>query len=97
MGGNPFLWLVLTALDIYFWIIIIWVVASWLIAFNVINAHNHFVRQVLGGLNRLVEPLLGRIRRYMPDLGGIDLSPLVALIGLIFLQKLIIWVYTNYF
>ncbi len=94
--SNPFLWLILTALDIYFWIIIVWVVASWLIAFNVINPHNQFVRQVLHGLSRLVEPLLGRIRRFLPDLGGLDLSPMVALIGIIFLQRLIIWLYVNY-
>ncbi len=94
--SNPFLWLILTALDIYFWIIIVWVVASWLIAFNVINPHNHFVRQVLYGLSRLVEPVLGRIRRFLPDLGGLDLSPMVALIGIIFLQRLIIWLYVNY-
>ncbi len=94
--SNPFLWLILTALDIYFWIIIVWVVASWLIAFNVINPHNHFVRQVLYGLSRLVEPVLGRIRRFLPDLGGLDLSPMVALLGIIFLQRLIIWLYVNY-
>ncbi len=94
--SNPFLWLILTALDIYFWIIIVWVVASWLIAFNVINPHNPFVRQVLYGLSRLVEPVLGRIRRFLPDLGGLDLSPMVALIGIIFLQRLIIWLYVNY-
>ena len=94
--SNPFLWLILTALDIYFWIIIVWVVASWLVAFNVINPHNHFVRQVLYGLSRMVEPVLSRIRRFLPDLGGLDLSPMVALIGIIFLQLLIIWLYDNY-
>ncbi len=96
MSSNPFLWLILTALDIYFWIIIIWVVASWLIAFNVVNPHNQFVRQVLYGLSRLVEPVLGRIRRFLPDLGGLDLSPMIALLGIIFLQRLIIWAYVNY-
>ncbi len=96
MSQNPFLWLILTALDIYFWIIIIWVVASWLIAFNVINPHNQLVRQVLHGLSAIVEPVLGRIRRFLPDLGGLDLSPMIALLGIIFLQKLIIWAYVQY-
>ncbi len=95
--NNPFLWLIMTALDIYFWIIIIWVVASWLIAFNVINPHNHFVRQALYGLSRMVEPVLRPIRRVLPDLGGLDLSPMVALFGIIFIQKLILWIYGNYF
>jgi len=87
---NPFIWLILTVLDIYFWIIIIMVVMSWLIGFNVVNPHNNFVRQILYAVQRLTEPLLGRIRRFLPDLGGIDLSPMVLLIGIIFLQRLIV-------
>jgi YggT family protein len=66
------------------------VVMSWLIAFNVINVQNQFVRQLQYVLYRLTEPLLGPIRRFMPDLGGVDISPMVLLIGLIFLQRLII-------
>jgi len=97
MHGNPFLWLILTILDIYLWIIIIWVVASWLVAFNIINPHNQIVRTILVALARLVEPVVGPIRRIMPDLGGLDLSPMVAIIGIIFLQRFIVWVYFNYF
>jgi len=97
MSSNPFLWLILTILNIYFWIIIIWVVASWLIAFNVVNPHNHFVRQVLYGLSRLVEPVLRPIRRFLPDLGGLDLSPMVALIGIMFLQQFVVWAYAKIF
>ncbi len=89
--GNPFLWLILTVLDIYFWIVIAWVVASWLIAFNIINPHNPVVNQILYALSRLVEPALRPIRRFLPDLGGIDISPMVLLIGIIFLQQLIVW------
>ncbi len=96
MSGNPFLWLVLTILDIYLWIIIIWVVMSWLVAFNIINPHNQFVRTVLLALARLVEPVMRPIRRVLPDLGGLDLSPMVAIIGIIFLQRFIVWVYFNY-
>lgn len=87
---NPFLWLILTVLDIYFWIVIITVVMSWLIGFNVVNPHNNIVRQVLYALHRLTEPLLAPIRRVLPDLGGLDLSPMVLLIGIIFLQRVII-------
>jgi YggT family protein len=87
---NPFLWLVLAVIDIYFWFVIAMVVMSWLIAFNVINVQNQFVRQLQYVLYRLTEPLLGPIRRFMPDLGGVDISPMVLLIGLIFLQRLII-------
>ena len=83
------LWLFDQIVFIVFWIIIIMVVMSWLIAFNVLNNSNHVVRQINYTLHRLTEPLLGPIRRVMPDLGGIDLSPLVLLLGLMFLQRLL--------
>ena len=87
---NPFLWLILTVLDIYFWIIIISVVLSWLVGFNIVNPNNDIVRQLRYGIYRITEPVLGPIRRFLPDLGGIDLSPMVLLIGIIFLQRLIV-------
>lgn len=86
---NPFIWLILTILDIYFWIILITVIMSWLIAFNVINGANSYVRQVGYALRRLTEPLLGPIRRLLPDLGGIDISPIVLLIVLQFVRYLV--------
>ena len=86
---NPFIWLILTILDIYFWIILISVIMSWLIAFNVINGANPYVRQVNYALRRLTEPLLGPIRRFLPDLGGIDISPIVLLIALQFVRYLV--------
>ena len=67
-------------LDIYFWILIATVVVSWLVAFNIINGHNNFVRQIRYALFRLTEPVLGPIRRFLPDLGGLDMSPLIAII-----------------
>ena len=79
---NPFLWLVLTLLDIYFYVILATVIMSWLIAFNVINGSNPYVRQVAFALRRLTEPLLGPIRRMMPNLGAIDISPVILLIAL---------------
>ena len=87
---NPFVWLLLTVINIYVWIIIIMVVMSWLLAFNVINKSNSFVRQVNYALFRLTEPLLAPIRRILPDLGGLDLSPMILLLGLLFLQRLVI-------
>jgi len=88
---NPFIWLILTVLDIYFWIIIATVILSWLVAFNVINGANPYVRQVIFALRRLTEPLLGPIRRFLPDLGGIDISPIVLLIALSFVRYLIVY------
>ncbi|WBX84859.1 YggT family protein [Sphingosinicella microcystinivorans] len=71
------------------WIIIVQVVISWLVAFNVINTGNQFVRSLLTGLDRLTEPMLRPIRRVLPDLGGIDLSPMVLILGLILIQRLV--------
>lgn len=86
---NPFLWLILTIIDIYFWIILATVILSWLVAFNVVNASNYYVRQIGYALKRLTEPLLGPIRRRLPDLGGIDISPIVLLIALQFVRYFI--------
>ncbi|HUQ36741.1 MAG TPA: YggT family protein [Aestuariivirga sp.] len=88
---NPFLWLILTILDIYFWIILAMVIMSWLIGFNVINGSNPYVRQISYALHRLTEPFLGPIRRVLPDLGGIDISPIVLLLALQFLRYLIVY------
>jgi len=93
MMMNPLLWLVLTAIDIYFWIVIAAVVLSWLIAFNIVNGGSPFVRQVGTLLRRLTEPLLAPIRRFLPDLGGIDVSPIILLIGLQFLRYVVIWLF----
>jgi len=61
-------------------------IMSWLIAFNVLNVHQQLVGQIWYTLQRILEPLYSRIRRFMPDLGGVDLSPIVALIGITILQ-----------
>ncbi len=76
-------------LQLLIWIIIIQAILSWLIAFNVINIHNQFVRSVLYALERLTDPLLRPIRRIMPDLGGIDFSPMVLILVLIAIQRLL--------
>ena len=91
---NPILWLILTIIDLYFYVILATVIMSWLVAFNVVNASNPFVRQVGYALRRLTEPLLGPIRRFLPDLGGIDISPIVLLIGLQFVKQIVFWVFT---
>ena len=88
---NPFIWLVLTALDLYMWIVIIGVILSWLVAFNVVNTSNRFVYMVGDFTHRATEPALGRIRRYIPNLGGMDVSPVVLILLLIFVQRFILW------
>jgi len=89
MPMNPILWLLHTVINIYFWIILAMVIMSWLVAFGIVNRSNPYVRQVGSALERLTEPLLRPIRRFLPDLGGIDISPIVLLIGLQFLGILV--------
>jgi YggT family protein len=64
-------------------------IMSWLVSFQVLNVRQQFVAQIWYGLNRLMEPLYAPIRRVLPNMGGIDLSPLIVLIGLFFLERLV--------
>lgn len=87
--------LITQVIQIYIWVIIAAAILSWLIAFNVVNVSNRFVYTVVDVLNRLTEPALRPIRRVLPDLGGIDLSPVVLLLLLFFIQNLIWEVYRS--
>lgn len=82
--------IVYMVLQLYVWVIIISAIMSWLVAFNVINTRNQFVYTVGNVLYRLTEPALAPIRRFMPNLGGIDLSPIVLLLIIFFLQQLLL-------
>ncbi len=81
---------IVLALDLYWWIIIASAIFSWLNAFNVVNPRNQVVGTVGNALYRLTEPALRPIRRFMPDLGGIDISPIILLLILFFLRQFII-------
>ncbi|MCB1415973.1 MAG: YggT family protein [Nitratireductor sp.] len=77
------------ALDFYIWIIIASAVFSWLYAFNVVNMRNQFVGMIGSFLHQMTEPALRPIRRIMPNLGSIDISPIVLIFGIFFLQRII--------
>jgi YggT family protein len=81
--------LVYAILDFYIWALVIGAVLSWLVAFNIINTHNRFVQVVGDFLYRITEPLLKPIRRIIPVMGGLDLSPLVLIFLVMFLQSFI--------
>jgi YggT family protein len=81
---------VVLALDLYWWIIIASAIFSWLYAFNVVNSRNQFVGTIGNFLFRATEPVLAPIRRIMPDLGGIDISPIIVLLILFFLRQFIL-------
>jgi YggT family protein len=83
------LYLFNTVVDLYWWIIVINAVLSWLIAFHVINTYNRFVAVLVDATYRLTEPLLRPIRRVLPDLGGLDISPIILLLLIGFLQRFI--------
>jgi YggT family protein len=97
MATNPFLWLIRELLWIYIYIVIASVVFSWLIVFNVVNTRNQVVNSIGRFLYVATEPVLGRIRAFMPNLGGLDLSPMILILGLIFLDRLIVWLYIQLF
>jgi YggT family protein len=80
---------ILLALQFYTWLIIAAAILSWLVAFNVVNARNDVVRAVWDFLHRVTEPALRPIRRILPNLGGIDVSPIILLLGIFFLQRII--------
>ncbi|MGX1308346.1 YggT family protein [Amorphus suaedae] len=80
----------LLAIKLYTWIIIGAAIFSWLYAFNVVNPRNQFIAMIGNTLYRLTEPVLRPIRSILPDLGGIDISPIVLLLLLFFLQQLIV-------
>ena len=73
--------ILLLILDVVWFIMIVHIIMSWLINFQVLNLYQPIVRQIWDGLNRLLEPIYQPIRRILPNTGGLDLAPLVALIG----------------
>ena len=79
-------------IDIYTWIVIAGAIMSWLVAFGVVNINNKFIRMVVDVLYRLTEPVLRPIRRILPNLGGVDISPVILLLGLFFVRSLL-WEY----
>ena len=77
-------------LNVVWWIIVIQAILSWLIAFNVINTYNDFVRNALYALDRMTQPIYRPIRKILPDLGALDLSPMVVLLAIYILQRVIL-------
>lgn len=80
---------IILALNLYWWILIASAIFSWLYAFNVINSRNQFVNSIGSFLYNATEPVLRPIRRMLPNLGGIDISPIIVLLGIVFVQMII--------
>ena len=86
---NSVLILIDQIITLYIWLLIASAVLSWLIAFNVVNTQNRFVYMVVDFLYKVTEPALRPIRNIMPNLGGIDISPVILIFGLFFLRNLL--------
>jgi YggT family protein len=81
---------IVLALDIYWWIIIGAAIFSWLYAFNVVNPRNEFVGMIGNMLLKMTDPALRPIRRFLPDLGGIDISPIILLLLIFFFRQFLL-------
>ena len=86
---GPLLSILNIAIDLYIWAVIISAILSWLVQFGIVNTGNQFVSMIGEFLWRLTEPALRPIRRFVPNLGGMDISPVVLILALIFLQMVI--------
>ncbi|MCJ2054102.1 YggT family protein [Methylobacterium sp. J-070] len=83
------LWLINTVIQLFIYVLIASAVLSWLVAFNVVNVRNPVVAQIGEVLYRLTEPALRPIRNLLPNLGGVDISPIILILLLLFVQRLI--------
>ena len=86
----PLINFIVMLINLYIWVIIISAVLSWLVAFNVVNMQNQFVHMIADFLYRITEPALRPIRRYIPYLGGIDISPIVLILLLILIRDVVL-------
>ena len=81
-------------ISIYLWVIIINALLSWLVAFNILNTQNRFVFSVLDTTYKLTDPILNKIRRFVPTFGSIDISPIILILGLMFLRNLVFEIFS---
>jgi YggT family protein len=90
----PLISFIVLVIDLYVWVVIAGAILSWLMAFNVVNTNNRFVYQVADLLYRLTEPALRPIRSILPNLGGIDISPVILILFLLFIRDVVLlgWV-----
>ncbi len=88
---GPLLAFIAMVITLYIWVIIISAILSWLIAFDVVNRRNRAVYMIADSFYRLTEPALRPIRKRIPGLGGLDISPVILILGLIFLRDVVIY------
>ena len=87
---NSLLGLIIQIINLYQFILLIYIIATWLLNFNIINSSNRIVYSVMEAMYRLCEPSLKLVRKYVPNFGTVDISPIVVYLGLWFLKSLLI-------
>jgi YggT family protein len=86
---NSLLWLIIQIIQLYQFVLLIYIISTWLISFNIINTSNRFISSVMDSLYRLCEPSLRFVRQFLPNLGNIDISPVIILLLLEFIKSLL--------
>ena len=86
----PLIGFIVLVIDLYIWVVIASAILSWLVAFNVVNMNNRFVLSIADMLYRLTEPALRPIRNILPNLGGIDISPVILILLLLFVRDVVL-------
>jgi YggT family protein len=86
----PLIGFIVLVIDLYIWVVIASAILSWLVAFNVVNTNNRFVLSIADMLYRLTEPALRPIRNILPNLGGIDISPVILILFLLFIRDVVL-------
>lgn len=92
---HPLVYIIYQLLSVYSWIVIIYIILGWLVAFDIINRHQPFVQKVNEALSKVIDPVLRKIRRYMPDTGAVDLSPILLFLGINFIQYILVYYSTS--
>ena len=93
---NSLLGLIIQIINLYQFLLLVYIIATWLVNFNIINTSNRFIYSIMGILYRLCEPSLNIVRRYIPNFGNLDISPVIVYLGLWFLKNLIIEYWPRY-
>ena len=93
---NSLLGLIIQIINLYQLVLIIYIIFTWLLNFNIINSSNRLIYTLMDGMHRICEPSLNLVRRYLPNFGSIDLSPIVVYLGLWFIKSLLIEYWPRY-
>ena len=93
---KPIIYVLIQVISLYMYLLVASAILSWLVAFNVVNTRNQFVSAVAEFLYRITEPVLRPIRNVMPNLGGLDISPIIVILIIMFIQRVIAYyIYPN--